>query len=140
MIYHNRYLTVTDIKEMGKYAFGNLKGWEDFSEKVKPDDIIVVGKNFGCGSSRQHAVDCFRALKVGIIMARSFGAIYERNAINSGLPIMVAHVQKLNLKDGDILEVDFISGEIRKLKTDEIVQGSPFSPIQLSIYKRGSLL
>jgi 3-isopropylmalate/(R)-2-methylmalate dehydratase large subunit len=140
MIYHNRHLAITDVNEMGRHAFGNLKGWEDFSQKVQPGDIIVVGENFGCGSSRQHAVDCFRALKVGIIIARSFGAIYERNAINSGLPIMVADTGKLDLKNGDLLEIDFVNGEITKVETEQVSKGTPFSPIQLSIYRRGSLL
>ena len=57
MIYHNRYLTVTKLAEMGQYTFGNLKGWEDFAQKAKHGDIIVTGKNFGAGSSRQQAVD-----------------------------------------------------------------------------------
>jgi homoaconitate hydratase family protein/3-isopropylmalate dehydratase small subunit len=140
MIYHNRHLAVTDLQEMGQYAFGNLEGWEDFSEKVEPGDIIVTGRNFGCGSSRQHAVDCFRALKVGALVARSFGAIYERNAINSGLPIMVADLDRLGLHNGDEVEIDFITGQIRKTDTGRIVQGTPFFTVQLSIYQRGGLL
>ena len=82
MIFHNRHLTVTDIAEMGQFAFGNLSGWEDFSSKAKPGDIVVTGSNFGAGSSRQQAVDCFKSLGVTLIVATSFGAIYERNAIN----------------------------------------------------------
>jgi len=140
MIYHNRHLAVTDPAEMGQYAFGNLEGWEDFSGKVAPGDIIVTGRNFGCGSSRQHAVDCFRALGVAAVIARSFGAIYERNAINSGLPIMTADLDRLDLQDGDQLEVDFITGRIRKMETGEVVEGTPFSDVQIAIYKRGSLL
>ncbi len=140
MIYHNRYLTVTDVNQMGQYAFSNLPGWQDLHKKVQPGDIIVTGRNFGCGSSRQHAVDCFRALRLGAIIAKSFAPIYERNAINSGLPIMVADLDNLNLKDGDELEIDFVTGEIRKVATGETVHGVPFSEIQLSIYKRGGLL
>ena len=63
MIFHNRYLAITDIKEMGQYTFDNLKGFEDFSKKAEPGDIIITGKNFGCGSSRQQAVDCFALLE-----------------------------------------------------------------------------
>jgi 3-isopropylmalate dehydratase small subunit len=140
MIYHNRHLAVTKIEDMGQHAFGNLEGWEDFSRKAAAGDIVITGSNFGCGSSRQHAVDCFRALGVGAVIARSFGAIYERNAINSGLPIMTADPGPLDLRDGDELEVDFITGEIRKLKTGEMVTGTPFSDVQLAIYQRGSLL
>ena len=88
MIFHNRYLAITDIKEMGQYTFDNLKGFEDFSKKAQPGDIIITGKNFGCGSSRQQAVDCFASLGIQAIIAESFGAIYERNAINAAFPII----------------------------------------------------
>lgn len=90
MIYHNRYLPITTISEMGQYTFGNLKGYERFAKEASKGDIVVVGKNFGCGSSRQQAVDCFKALGICVIVAESFGAIYERNAINSGMAILVA--------------------------------------------------
>lgn len=90
MIFHNKYLYITDIKEMGKYAFSNLDGWEDFPQKAKSGDILVVGRNFGAGSSRQQAVDCFIALGISLIIGESFGAIYKRNVINSGLPLIEA--------------------------------------------------
>ncbi len=141
MIYHNRYLTVTKIEEMGQYCFSNLEGWQDFPDKVKKGDIIITGKNFGCGSSRQQAVDCFRALGVGMIIAESFGAIYERNAINSGFPVMGAQdIKQLHLEDGDEIEVDFLSGQITKLSTKENIRGVAFSKVQLDIYQRGGLL
>lgn len=142
MIYHNKYLSITDINEMGKYAFSNSNiDLKDFSKKVEEGDLIISGKNFGCGSSRQQAVDCFKALKLGGIIAESFGSIYERNAINSGFPIIVARdIKKLNLRNGDEIEVDFLSGKIMKIKTREIVKGNPFSEVQLDIYRRGGLL
>jgi homoaconitate hydratase family protein/3-isopropylmalate dehydratase small subunit len=141
MIYHNRYLTVTDIEEMGQYAFSNLEGWQDFPQKAKKGDIIIAGKNFGCGSSRQHAVDCFKALGIGMIIAQSFGAIYERNAINSGFPVMAAEdIQEFSLKNGDEIEVDFLSGKIKKIEDGETVEGTPFSQVQLDIFQRGGLL
>ena len=65
-----------------------LKDYEDFSKKAKPGDIVIAGKNFGCGSSRQQAVDCFISLGIQAIIAESFGAIYERNAINAAFPII----------------------------------------------------
>ncbi len=141
MIYHNRYLTITNIDEMGQYTFCNLDGWQDFPKKAKEGDIVITGKNFGCGSSRQQAVDCFRALGVGMTIAESFGAIYERNAINSGFPIMVAQdIKNLNLKDGDEIEVDFMNGQITKPSTGETIQATPFSEVQRDIYQRGGLL
>jgi 3-isopropylmalate dehydratase small subunit len=140
MIYHNRYLTITNIDEMGQYTFDNLEGYEDFAKKVKPDDIVVVGKNFGAGSSRQQAVDCFRSLGVSIILAESFGAIYERNAINGGMPIMKYKPGDGIFDDGDEIEVDITTGNIRNLSKRIDVKGDPFSEVQLDIYRRGGLL
>ena len=106
MIYHNRYLSVTDHTEMGQYTFKNLEGWENFSDRAQPGDIIVTGQNFGCGSSRQQAVDCFKSLGIEIIIAKSFGAIFERNAINSAFPVLKADLLNGSFKNGDIIEVD----------------------------------
>ena len=138
MIFHNRYLTMTDIKAMGQYTFDNLKGWEDFAKKAKAGDIVVTGKNFGCGSSRQQAVDCFLALGIAAIVAESFGAIYERNAINAGLAILCAPAAG-ELKEREEIEVDFRTGVIKRRSGSE-VHGRPFSDAQLKIYERGGLL
>ncbi len=140
MIYHNKYLAVTEIQEMGKYCFSNLEGWQDFPSKAKPGDIVVAGKNFGCGSSRQHAVDCFKSLGIAAIVAPSFGAIYERNAINAALPVLQGDLKPLNLRNGDIVTIDFSTGEVVKESTGEKVKIRAFSKIQMDIYKRGGLL
>lgn len=142
MIFHNRYLTITDIKEMGQYAFDNLKGYEDFAKRVQPNDIIVVPKNFGSGSSRQQAVDCFKALGVSIILAESFGAIYERNAINAAFPIMTYSEnmpKELDLEDGDILKVNFENGEIQNISKKKVSKANPFYEVQLEIYQNGGI-
>ena len=139
MIYHNRYLTVTDPAEMGKYAFDNLEGWEDFAEKVKPGDVVLTGKNFGCGSSRQQAVDCFMTLGVAALVAESFGAIYERNAVNAGMPIMYAPAIGSDVQNGEEVQVDFSTGVVRRANGDEI-RGTAFSEAQMAIYQRGGLL
>ena len=115
MIFHNKYLAITDIDEMGQYSFDNLKGFEDFAKKAEPGDIIITGENFGSGSSRQHAVDCFAALKVSCLAAFSFGAIYKRNAINAGFPILtISELDKSQVKTGDIIEMDSEAGTITK--------------------------
>ena len=139
MIYHNKYLHIIDKKEMAKYAFSNLEGWQDFPEKAKKGDIIIAGENFGCGSSRQHAVDCFIALGIEAIMAKSFGAIYKRNAINSGLAVLECkEIDKAGLKNGDVIEVDFLTGDI--LKDGKLVaKAKPMSKVQAEIYKAGNL-
>ncbi len=139
MIYHNKYLHITDKEEMAKYAFSNLEGWQDFPEKAKEGDIIIAGENFGCGSSRQHAVDCFIALGIKAIVAKSFGAIYKRNAINSGLAIVECKdIDKAGLKNGDVIEIDLESGDIKK-DGKTIVKAKPMSPVQAAIYRAGGL-
>jgi len=139
MIFHNRHLAITDIAEMGRHAFDNLEGWEDFSTKARPGDILVVGANFGAGSSRQQAVDCFKSLGIPLIIARSFGAIYERNAVNAGLPVMEADLCGSGLESGEEIEVDLITGLIKRADGGEI-QGRPLGAVQLAIYQRGGLL
>ncbi|MBN1163580.1 MAG: 3-isopropylmalate dehydratase large subunit [Candidatus Krumholzibacteriota bacterium] len=138
MIYHNRYLTITDIMEMGQYTFDNLKGWEDFAQRARPGDMVVTGKNFGAGSSRQQAVDCFKSLGISLVIAESFGAIYERNAINKGFPILTADLISAGLKNNQEIEVD-LDKQIIKLPSGKEVRGV-FSPVQMSIYRQGGLL
>ena len=139
-IYHNARLAVTDVDEMGQYAFGNLAGWEDFPKKVKPGDILAVGGNFGAGSSRQHAVDCFRALGVAGVVGVSFGAIYKRNAINAGWPLVECpDLPKLELAAGDVLKVNFKTGELENRTRGKFVAARPFSRVQLDIYFAGDL-
>lgn len=139
MIFHNRHLSITEISEMGPYALGNLKGYEHFAQEARAGDIIVTGKNFGSGSSRQQAVDCFRALGISAIIAGSFGSIYERNAINSAFPILVAkNILGENIITGDKLTVNFSTGTIT-LASGKNIQATPFSEVQMEIYKNNGL-
>jgi homoaconitate hydratase family protein/3-isopropylmalate dehydratase small subunit len=140
MIFHNRYLAITDIDEMGQYTFDNLEGWEDFAKKAKPGDIVVTGANFGAGSSRQQAVDCFASLGVQAVVAKSFGSIYERNAINSGFPIVVSDLVAAGIEDGEEITVDLSAGEITRNKPGDKIAALPFPEIQLQIYRKGGLL
>ncbi|MBU0712851.1 3-isopropylmalate dehydratase large subunit [bacterium] len=143
MIFHNRYLTITDIAEMGQYTFDNLAGYEKFAGEVQPGDIVVTAKNFGAGSSRQQAVDCFKSLRVPLILAESYGAIYERNAINAALPILTydkALLEELELHNGDTVTVNLESGAIRNERNQKTGSVQPFSMVQMDIYKRGGLL
>lgn len=140
MIFHNRYLAITNIEEMGQYTFDNLEGYEDFAKKAKAGDMVIAGKNFGSGSSRQQAVDCFSALGVQAILAQSFGAIYERNAINAAFPILrYASIEKLGLKTGDILKVDLEKGILTHVSTGATAEAEPFSDVQMEIYQNGGL-
>jgi len=139
MIFHNRHLAVTDIAEMGEFALGNIPGWETFPERVEPGDILVTGENFGAGSSRQQAVDCFRSLGISAIIGASFGAIYERNAVNAGLPLLTADLRK-QVKPGERIRVDMETGIVDILDRGERLEISPLSPVQSRIYRRGGLL
>ncbi len=140
-LYHNAHLAVTDIREMGRYALGNLRGWEDFSTKVKPGDVLVAGDNFGAGSSRQHAVDCFVALGVAAIVAKSFAPIYKRNAINSGFPILGCPcLSEGAISDEQAIEVDFRRGKIGDAVTGEtLAECSLPSNVQMQILEAGGL-
>jgi 3-isopropylmalate/(R)-2-methylmalate dehydratase large subunit len=139
MIFHNRYLAIIDIDQMGPYTFDNLEGWKDFAQKAKPGDIVVTGRNFGAGSSRQQAVNCFKSLGVQAIVAKSFGAIYERNAINAGLPIVISDLADSGIEDGETITIHLSTGEILRHQTDERIRAEPFSDIQMEIYQRGGL-
>ena len=143
-IYHNAFLHITELAEMGQYALGNLEGWKDFPKKVQPGDIVAAGRNFGAGSSRQQAVDCFIALKVGGILAPSYSSIYFRNAVNSGFPILrcgeLGHLAAgRKIESGDEVEVDFVSGKGFNLSKNSAFSVEPMSAVQRDIYHRGNL-
>lgn len=143
MIFHNRYLAITDINEMGQYAFDNLKGYENFAKEAKESDVIITSKNFGAGSSRQQAVDCFKALGISCILAESYGAIYERNAINAAMPILTYSpemITEIELKNGDQINVDFMKGLITNLENNKSTNINPFYDVQREIYLNDGLL
>ncbi|MBN1180323.1 MAG: 3-isopropylmalate dehydratase [Anaerolineae bacterium] len=141
MIFHNRYLHITDVAQMGQYALDNLKGWEDFAKKAQPGDIVMAGRNFGSGSSRQQAVDCFQALGISAIVAESFGAIYKRNAINSGLPLVTfpnLTAIAAQFENGATLAINLETGEA-VLNDETRFQADPLSQVQMDIYQAGNL-
>jgi 3-isopropylmalate dehydratase small subunit len=141
MIFHNRYLAITDIMEMGQYAFDNLEGFKDFAKRAQPGDLIVAGKNFGSGSSRQQAVDCFVSLGIQAVIARSFGVIYERNAINAAFPVLTYEsFEAVDLKDQDVISVNLLTGEVINERNGMRTSVNPFYDAQYEIYKRGGLL
>lgn len=141
MIFHNQHLAITNINEMGKFTFGNLKDWEDYAEKSQAGDIIITGKNFGAGSSRQQAVDCFKSLKNLAILAESFGAIYERNAINAAFPVLTySNLAELELINRDRITINLETGCIRNIGSGKQIFIEPFSKVQMQIYKKGGLL
>lgn len=141
MIFHNKYLHITDIDEMGQYALDNLSGWEDFASKAKEGDILIAGENFGSGSSRQQAVDCFASLGIQALIAKSFGAIYKRNAINAGMPLLTGDIidDEDLIETGDIIEVNLKTGEIHNKTKDKEISIQGMSDVQMDIYQAGDL-
>lgn len=142
MIFQNRYLAITDISKMGQYSFDNLGGWEDFAKKAVKNDILIVGENFGAGSSRQQAVDCFISLGVQAIIGESFGAIYKRNAINSGLPLIEAPniFSSGKFASGDEIEIDLKTGIIKNLNNGNDFNAFKMSKVALDIYEAGGIM
>lgn len=140
MIFHNRYLHIIDPNEAARYIFGNLPGWERFPSQVERGDILIVGPNFGCGSSRQQAVDGLIALGVAAIVGESFGAIFKRNAINAGLAILECpNILLSPINNGDVIEVDLERGLITHPEGQFTLQARPMSEVQKEIYLSGGL-
>jgi 3-isopropylmalate/(R)-2-methylmalate dehydratase small subunit len=111
VIFPGKYTyTLMEPSEMAKHALEALD--PEFALMVKPGDVIVAGKNFGCGSSREQAAACLKAAGVQAVIAKSFARIYFRNAINLGLPVLQSEEASDNLKTGDEVEVDFAGGTI----------------------------
>ena len=139
MIFHNKYLSITDIEKMRDHTFETLDGYEDFASSVESGDIIIAGGNFGCGSSRQQAVDCFISLGVSLVVTRSTGAIYKRNIINSGFPFLeVPELDVSAIEEGEMIEIDLEKGTI-KTERDGLIQGTPPTSVQLDICRAGGL-
>ncbi|MCU0456573.1 MAG: 3-isopropylmalate dehydratase, partial [Bacteroidales bacterium] len=98
-------------------------------------------RNFGSGSSRQQAVDCFISLGISGIIAHSFGAIYERNAINAAFPVITCStVAEIGPEDGDLIRINLLTGEIKNLRNNLSTSAEPFSDVQFEIYRKGGLL
>jgi 3-isopropylmalate dehydratase small subunit len=137
MIYHSRFTEISELSEYGNYTFSGLKGYEHFAKEASPGDIVVVGHNFGLGGSSQHAVDCFKSLGIQAIIAKSFAVLYERNAINAGLPIIVcSKIDEIIIQADDVVQINLVSGEIKNTRTNQKVLGEKFSGIQFKIFQQ----
>lgn len=133
-----RYLNTFDPKELAKHCMADID--KDFAQKVRPGDIMVGGKNFGCGSSREHAPVAIKACGVPVIIAASFARIFYRNGINVGLPLMEIGDNVERIHAGDKLSVDLSSGKIRDLTTGETFQAPPLPGFIQDIAKAGGLI
>ena len=133
-----RYLNIADPKELATHAMEDIDA--EFVKKMQPSDIVVATRNFGCGSSREHAPLVLRENGVSCVIASSFARIFYRNAINIGLPILECEAAANAIEDGDIVSVDFDTGVITNETKGETYQAAAFPPFIQSIIKAGGLL
>ncbi len=132
-----KYLVSTDAKELGSHCMEAIK--PDFVKNVMPGDIIVAGKNFGCGSSREHAPLAIKGCGISAVIAVSFAAIFYRNAINIGLPFLESlEVDKIS--DGDELEIDLAQGIIKNLTRNQFYKTQPFPEFLQELVNKGGLM
>ncbi|MCR5113534.1 MAG: 3-isopropylmalate dehydratase small subunit [Acholeplasmatales bacterium] len=140
-----RYLNTSDPKELASHCMEDSKedinaGKKPFAQRVVAGDIIVADKNFGCGSSREHAPLAIKTCGVSCVIAKTFARIFYRNSINIGLPIMECPEAVEDIKDGDIVSVNFDTGVITNESTGHSFQAAPFPPFMQNIIAKGGLI
>lgn len=133
-----RYLTTIDPVELAKHVMEDAD--PEFPKKVKAGDVIVAQKNFGCGSSREHAPIAIKGAQVSCVIAKSFARIFYRNAFNMGLPIFESSDAPDRIKPGDELEVDMNTGVIKNLTRNESYQAAPIPPFMQQLIEAGGLM
>lgn len=133
-----RYLNTSDPKELAKHCMEDEDA--SFASKVKAGDIIVADKNFGCGSSREHAPIAIKACGVSCVIARSFARIFYRNSFNMGLPIFECDGAVETAQTGDVIEVDIDTGEIRNVTRNLSFKAAPVPPFMQELVNSGGLL
>ena len=133
-----RYLNIADAKELATHAMEDIDA--DFVKKMQPGDIVVATRNFGCGSSREHAPLVLKENGVSCVIAASFARIFYRNAINIGLPILECEAAANGIEAGDTVSVDFDTGVITNETKGETYQAAAFPPFIQSIIQAGGLL
>ncbi|MDO4325685.1 MAG: 3-isopropylmalate dehydratase small subunit [bacterium] len=133
-----RYLNATDGMELAKHCMEDID--KEFVNKVHKGDIIVANKNFGCGSSREHAPLAIKCAGVSCVIAETFARIFYRNAINIGMPIIECPEAAKNIEDGDEVEIDFDSGLITNKTKGQSYQGQAFPPFMQKIIEAGGLI
>lgn len=133
-----RYLNTTSHRELASHCMEDID--IDFVKKVKEGDIMVAEKNFGCGSSREHAPIAIKASGISCVIASTFARIFYRNAINIGLPILECDEAAKEIKSGDDVSIDFDTGVITDITTGKTYQAEPFPPFIQSIIADGGLI
>lgn len=133
-----RYLNATKGEELAKHCLEDID--KDFIHNVQKGDMIVANKNFGCGSSREHAPLAIKCAGVSCVIAETFARIFYRNAINIGLPIIECPKAAKSIEAGDVVEIDFDSGIITNKTKNETYQGQAFPPFMQKIIEAGGLV
>ena len=133
-----RYLNTASHAELAAHCMEDID--RSFVSKVKPGDIMVAQKNFGCGSSREHAPIAIKASGISCVIAATFARIFYRNAINIGLPILECEAAAAEIQNGDEVEVDFTTGVITDVTTGKTYQAQPFPSFIQNIIQKGGLL
>ncbi|MDN5347589.1 MAG: 3-isopropylmalate/(R)-2-methylmalate dehydratase small subunit [Clostridia bacterium] len=133
-----RYLNTSDPAELARHCMEDAD--PQFTSKIHPGDIIVAGKNFGCGSSREHAPIAIKAAGLSAVIAHSFARIFYRNAINIGLPILESPEAAARIQDGDEVLVEVEEGVIRNLTRGETYDIIPFPPFMQELMTAGGLM
>jgi 3-isopropylmalate/(R)-2-methylmalate dehydratase small subunit len=133
-----RYLNTSDPSELAKHCMEDLDA--NFLSKVKLGDIMVACKNFGCGSSREHAPIAIKAAGISCVIAETFARIFYRNAINIGLPILECPEAVKGIDDGDEVKVDFDTGEITNVTKGTVYKSAPFPEFMQEIIKNNGLI
>ncbi len=133
-----RYLNTSDPKELASHCMEDID--KEFISRVQPGDIMVGGKNFGCGSSREHAPIAIKESGISCVIAATFARIFYRNAINIGLPIVECAEASEKIQAGDKVSVDFDTGVITNETRGETYQGEPFPPFIQGIIAAGGLM
>jgi 3-isopropylmalate/(R)-2-methylmalate dehydratase small subunit len=134
-----RYLNTSDPKELASHCMEDSKNPE-FIKKMKPGDIIVAEKNFGCGSSREHAPIAIKTAGVSCVVAKSFARIFYRNSFNMGLPIFESAEAVEGIKEGEEIEVDADRGVIRNLTTNREFKVAPVPAFMQELIAAGGLM
>ena len=132
-----RYLNTPDAQELAKHCMEDIDA--GFAARVRPGEIMVAGRNFGCGSSREHAPLAIKACGVACVIAATFARIFYRNALNIGLPILECPEAAAAIKAGDTVSVDFDTGVITDETTGKSFQGEPFPPFMQELIAAGGL-
>ncbi len=133
-----RYLNTSNAKELAQYCMEDID--PTFVKRVKEGDIMVATKNFGCGSSREHAPIAIKASGISCVIAETFARIFYRNAINIGLPIVECEEAAHDIEEGNEVEVDFDSGVITNVTKNKQYQGQPFPEVMQKIIKAEGLV